>query len=125
MELDRDSQEFYDCKEQFQKILKDLAEEFYLLQQSKFSRKTAQDYFLIADAWVEYLFGYTDCISFKDISVAQTNSKFFAQERYEGLYGYDNKEVRYKIKAFVAFLKEKGYSNPNVDKALAKKMKSL
>jgi len=121
MELDRTSREFYDCKEQFQSVLKSLAEEFYLIQQAKFSRKTAQDYFLIADAWAEYLFGYTDCISFKEISVAQTNSKFFAQERYQSLYDYDSKEVKYKLKAFVAFLKEKGYSNPNVDKALAKK----
>lgn len=121
MELDRNSQEFYDCKEQFQTILKSLAEEFYLIQEAKFSRETAQDYFLVADAWAEYLFGYTDCIDYKDISIAQTNSKFFASARYEGLYGFDNKEVKYKLKAFVAFLKERGYSNPNVDKALAKK----
>jgi hypothetical protein len=121
MELDRNSQEFYDCKEQFQDLLKSLAEEFFIIQQAKFSRKTAQDYFLIADAWAEYLFGYTDCIDYKDISVAQTNSKFFAHERNQSLYDYDSKEVKYKLKAFVAFLKEKGYSNSNVDKALLKK----
>lgn len=120
MELNRDSPEFYDCKEQFQTLLKSLAEEFYIIQQAKFSRKTAQDYFLVADAWAEYLFGFTDCIDYKEISVAQTNSKFFAQERRECLYGFDSKEVQYKLKAFVSFLKEKGYSNPNVDKALVK-----
>jgi hypothetical protein len=121
MKLDRDSQEFYDCKEQFQTILKSFAEEFFIIQQAKLAQKTAQDYFLVADAWAEYLFGYTDCIDYKDISVAQTNSKFFESERHQGLYGFDSKEVRYKLKAFVDFLKKKGYSNPNVDKALMKK----
>ena len=120
MERDPYNQEFYDCKEQFQKIMKDLAKDFYTIQQAKFSCRTAQDYFLIANAWAEYLFGYTDCIDYKEISVAQTNSKFFAQERYQSLYDYDSKEVKYKLKAFVAFLKERGYENPNVDKALAK-----
>ena len=114
-------QEYWDCKEQFMETFKSLAKEFYSIQLDKFSRRTAQDYFLIADAWIEYLYEYTECIHFKDISVAQTNSKFFAQERYQRLYDYDSKVVKNKLKHFVAFLKEKGYSNSNVDKALAKK----
>ena len=114
-------QEYWDCKEQFLTIFKSLSKEFYTIQLNKFSRRTAQDYFLIADAWVEYLYGYTECLDFKDISVAQTNSKFIAQERNQSLYDFDSKVVKNKLKHFVTFLKEKGYSNPNVDKALAKK----
>lgn len=121
MDLTTDDQEYWDCKEQFYDTMKKLAEEFYGLQKSKFTDRTAQNYYIIANAWVEYLYGYTHCLSYKDISIAQTNSHFWSTTRYQELYDFDSKEVKSKLKVFVAFLKERGYENPNVNKAIAKK----
>ena len=113
--------EYQDCKEQFLETFNRYVEEFYEIQLKKFTRKTAQNYSRIAGAWIEYIYGYTDCLTFKDISVAQTNSYFFTRTRHEGLGDFDSKEVKSKLRVFVEFLREKGYENPNVDKALSKK----
>jgi len=119
--MELSEKELWDCKEEFYKKMKVLVEEFYVIQKAKFSRTTAQNYHIIANAWVEYLYSYTDCISYGDISVAQTNSHFWSSMRYHDLYDFDSKEVKSKQKVFIAFLKELGYENPTIDKAIAKK----
>ena len=120
MELTPYDKEYQDCKEVFLATFKPLAEEFYQEKKSQFTRSTATRYYLVADAWIEYLHGYTDCLEYKDIKVSDVNSKFFAAVRYQELYGFDSSEVKSKLKKFVYFLQERGYENPNVIKAINK-----
>jgi len=119
--MELSEKEFWDCKEQFYEQFNKLVDDFYVVKKAQFSKSTAQNYYLIAHAWIEYLYGYTPCINYEDITVAQTNSHFWAMTRHQQLYDFDSKEVKSKLKVFILFLKELGYENPNVDKAIAKK----
>lgn len=120
MKLTPYDQEFHDIKELLFDKLESLILEFEKELSNEYTPATVRKYTLVASSFNHYIHDYTEHLKYEEISVANANSKFIAQSKQEGLYGWDSNEIKSKLKKFILFLEENDFHNPKVLKSLQK-----
>jgi hypothetical protein len=103
------------CVRPLKDLLKKEADIFTQKLSKRFKRSTVQQYDIVIGWWTDYIFNYSDALTFDDINVSDCRSKFFNQVRYD--IDMDSKVVYGKLKKFLVFLKDEGYENEKVFKA--------
>lgn len=103
------NKEFQDCKKLLLNNLNRYNEEFYQIQLIKFTKQTAQKYYIVAHAWINYIIYYTDYLDLKNIKISDINSRFWQHVKYEELYDWDKKEAQNKLRVFFHFLEQNDY----------------
>jgi hypothetical protein len=72
----------------------------------------------VANLFVKHIHDFTNYNCFEDISVAHATTKFLAHVKWDGLSGWQPKEIKLKLKEFVEFLDSKGIKNEAILKSL-------
>jgi hypothetical protein len=118
MSLTPNDQEYWDCKEIFKNQLLEMVKLFEVELSKQYKSATVRQYTNIASAWAEYLHDYPTYLKYEDILVGDANSRFTARAESEYGIDEDGPRIRQRLKAFIEFLDENGFSNEKVFKSL-------
>lgn len=119
MKPTKTDQAFWDQKEIFINDLLQKIEEYKLiLIDENMPQGFISGHVRVATLFVKHLKDFTDHLSFDEITVANANKKFLLHVKWEGLKDWEPKEIKLKLKRFIAFLATKGHLNENLLESL-------
>jgi hypothetical protein len=119
MKPTKTDQAYWDQKEAFIQELTELIEVFkQQLEEEKMSTGAISGHYRVATLFVKHINGFTDHLSFDEITVPNANKKFLLHVKWEGLTDWDPKEIKLKLIRFVQFLATKGHTNDKLLESL-------